>query len=123
MKLRFRENSLRLRVNRREVESLASGARLQEEVYFPGDTRISYTLESSTDIAPAASFQQGIIRISAPRKEIHEWANSQSVGIYFELPASDRSLRIAIEKDLECLDGPGQERDPDAFPRSAGKNC
>lgn len=122
MKLRLRGNSLRLRVNRREVERLASGETLHEEVHFPGDSRVSYVLEPS-DIHAAASFQQGTIRISAPRKELNDWARGESVGVYFELPANGAALSIAIEKDLECLDAPSQERDPDAFPRADGKNC
>jgi hypothetical protein len=123
MKLRLRGNSLRLRVNRGELERLASGALLEEQVHFPGQARMSYTLEPSDTGAPAASFHQGVIRISAPRKQLNDWANNESIGIYFDLPANDGHLTIAIEKDLECLDAPAHERDPEAFPRSANKNC
>jgi hypothetical protein len=115
MKLRFRKNSLRLRVNQHEVEGLAAGALLKEQVVFPGDGHLSYTLQSSPDAR--ASFDQGVIRIFAPQEEVSEWAKSESIGMYFEFPANGASLRVAIEKDLECLDGPPDERDPDAFPR------
>jgi hypothetical protein len=54
---------------------------------------------------------------------ISNWAHSDSVGIYFEIPANGARLQVAIEKDLECVDGPPEERDPDAFPRSVGKVC
>ncbi len=123
MKLRFRNNSLRLRVNQREVEGLAAGAILEEEVHFPGDARMTYVLEPSTDALPDASFCQGVIRIAAPQQQVRDWANSDSIGIYFELPANGASLRIAIEKDLECVDGPAEDRDPHAFPRDIRKNC
>ncbi len=123
MKLRFRNNSLRVRVNQREVEGLAAGASLKEEVHFPGDARMTYVLEPSAQAMPEASFHQGVIRIAAPRQQVHDWANSDCVGIYFELPVNGTSLRIAIEKDLECVDGPAEERDPHAFPRSIRKNC
>ena len=124
MKLRFRNNSVRLRVNRNEVSNLARGAVLQEEVQFPGGARISYTLESSPSPSPGASFRDGVIRIAAPRPQIASWANSDSIGIYFDLPAGASVLRVAIEKDLECIDGPPEERDPAAFPRPAsGKSC
>jgi hypothetical protein len=123
MKLRFRNNSLRLRVNQREVEGLASGALLEEQVYFPGDGRISYILQPSSDTAPQASFREGVIRVLAPQQEVKEWANGGSIGMYFEFPAHGTSLKVSIEKDLECVDGPTEERDPDAFPRGDGKNC
>jgi len=123
MKLRFRGNSLRLRVNRREVAGLAAGAVLQEEVHFPGDGQISYVLETSPQSAPEASFQQGVVRVAAPQDQVREWASSDSIGLYFDLPANGTSLRVAIEKDLECVDGPPEERDPHAFSRDISKNC
>ena len=122
MKLRFRGNSVRLRVNQREVERLATGKRLEEQVQFPGGARISYVLEASKDARPDASFRQGVIRISAPRELIENWASGDSIGIYFDLPANGAPLEVAIEKDLECIDGEGEERDPDAFPRRTHAN-
>lgn len=122
MKLRFRNNSLRLRVNQREVKGLVSGDVLEEQVVFPGDSRISYTLQSSSDGAPDASFREGVIRVLAPYRDVEEWANGASIGMYFEFPANGTPLKIAIEKDLECTDGPPEEKDPDAFPR-LGKTC
>ncbi len=123
MKLRFRENTIRLRVNRREVSNLVSGQPLEEEVCFPGGGHISYVLEPSEFNRPSASFQQDVIRIAAPRKELHEWASGEAIGMYFELPARNAPLKVSIEKDLECIEGAVDERDPDAFSRSAGKNC
>ena len=123
MKLRFRNNSLRLRVNQREVKGLAEGETLAEEIRFPGHTRMSYVLEASLEAAPKASFQQGVIRVTAPREQVQQWATSEAIGLYFELAADGTDLRIAIEKDLECVDGKVEERDPHAFPRSISKNC
>jgi hypothetical protein len=123
MKLRFRKNSLRLRVNQREVETLAAGRSVEEEVHFPGSTSISYVLETVPAGPPNASFQHGVIRVSAPREQVQNWARGESIGLYFDLAANGAGLKVAVEKDLECVDGPPEERDPDAFPRSTGKNC
>jgi hypothetical protein len=123
MKLRFRSNSLRVRVNRPEVENLAAGGSLEEQVHFPGSARLSYVLESSPESAPSASFCDGVIRISAPDWQVKDWARGEAVGFYFQVPAEDGPLKVAIEKDLECIDAPAGERDPDAFPRTPGKNC
>jgi len=59
----------------------------------------------------------------APENLVRKWAEDDAIGIYFELNANDGQLSIAIEKDLECQDGPDGERDPDAFPRAAVMNC
>jgi hypothetical protein len=121
MKLRFRQNSLRLRVNQREVDELAAGIALQEDVSFPGNARMRYILEPYGQHT-AASFEDGVIRVSAPGNDVKEWANSEAIGMYFDLPANGSLLRVAIEKDLQCVDGPPEERDPHAFPRS-GNAC
>ena len=42
---------------------------------------------------------------------------------YFDLPADRSVLTVAIEKDLECVDGPPEEKDPEAFPRAIEKAC
>lgn len=118
MKLRFRKNSLRLRVNRHEVANLASGATLEEAIVFPGDARLVYMLERSDAKEAEASFTAGVIRILAPQHGVSEWATTDQIGMYFEVGANGSALKIAIEKDLECLDGPLDERDPDAFARS-----
>lgn len=118
MKLRFRKNSLRLRLNQVEVRALAAGETLTEQVEFPGDTRLSYVLTKRADTKPEATFLDGIISIGAPGEVIRRWSDSEDIGMYFDLPANGSALRIAIEKDLECLDGPPEERDPAAFPRS-----
>jgi hypothetical protein len=61
--------------------------------------------------------------VLAPEAVVHEWAEGEQIGLYFELPAGASALTIAIEKDLECIDGPPEEKDPDAFPRIVEKVC
>lgn len=122
MKLRFKNNSLRLRLNQGEVRDVAAGTVLMERVQFPGNASMSYILERSQEAA--ASFASGDIRITAPAEQIAHWAgSSEQIGIYFELPANDTLLKVAIEKDLECIDGPPEDYDPDAFPRSENEKC
>jgi hypothetical protein len=123
MKLRFRNNSLRLRLNRKEVDALASGVSIKERVMFPGEAEFSYILEPAARIEPEASFRNGVVRVSAPPAELKDWAASEAIGLYFDLPANGGELKIAIEKDLECADSSTEDRDPDAFPRATGKNC
>ena len=123
MKLRFRSNSLRLRLNQQEVWALASGQTLEEKVHFPGESTIAYVLEPASEAGPDASFAEGVIRVFAPQNEVRQWAAGPSIGMYFELAANGSALKVAIEKDLECLDGPVDEHDPHAFPRPAGNVC
>jgi hypothetical protein len=113
MKLRFRKNSLRLRLNQREVSALASGQALEERVEFPGGTALVYKLMPRPNPEPAAQFIAGAIEISIPNSEAVHWDQSESIGLYYHLGALD----IAIEKDLECTDATTEEQDPFAYPR------
>ena len=123
MNLRFRNNSLRLRVNRREAESLAAGSALEEHIHFPGNSTMSYILQPLASTVPDASFRDGVIRIGAPRQQLQRWASTDLVGIYFEIAANGVALKISIEKDLECLDGPQEEHDPYAYSRNTTTVC
>ena len=119
MKLRFREHSMRLRVNRQEVAALTSGQDLKETVYFPENAQLRYELAFAAVSAPTVSFARGTITVLVPQGIGTSWAQSSELGFYFESKTSEYALRVALEKDLECLHGPEDERDPNAFPRTA----
>ncbi len=123
MKLRLRGNSVRLRLNQREVEALAAGRVLSEGVLFPAGNSFVYTLEPSSSSTPAASFRDGVICIRAPASTLREWAANDSIGLYFDISGVGSSLKVTIEKDLECANETLEERDPYAYPRSNDNQC
>jgi len=133
MKLRFRKNSLRLRLNQKEVADLAAGRAIEEQVVFPGDAVFRYRIEASpVATETSAEFSGGCISITIPGQSAIHWLGVEDIGLYYSLPSNgdalspawnrDRNgvaaLDIAIEKDLECIDAPPAERDPDAYPRN-----
>jgi hypothetical protein len=115
MKLRFRSNSLRLRVNQKEVEMLAAGTELMERVTFAGGATLTYVLAPAVNGKSTAEFDGKRIRIIAA---LGDWTKNDEIGFYF----AAEPLKVAIEKDLECVDGPEEEKDPYAFPRTV-KAC
>jgi hypothetical protein len=117
MKLRIRANTLRLRLNQKEVERLAAGEVLREGIHFPGGTSLSYLLKVASAAQAEALFDGARIHIDVPLTPIISWAHDEELGIYFSLPTGAEPLQIAIEKDLVCIDGPPEEQDPLAFPR------
>lgn len=118
MKLRLHGNSIRLRLNRREVNGLASGNTLEERILFPDNGRLSYVLEPIRQGGAAARFHGGVVRIAAPFDAVAKWASSDDLGLYFDFTVGEKPLKVAIEKDLECLHGPEEVHDPEAFPRT-----
>jgi hypothetical protein len=112
MKLRFRKNSLRLRLNQREVAALSAGEAIEERVDFSGSALL-YRLVPSGPPEGAARFSEGTITVSLPETTARSWEQSGDIGIYYRAG----SLDVAIEKDLECTDAREEERDPFAYPR------
>jgi hypothetical protein len=125
MKLRFNRNSLRFRLNQLEVNRLASGERLVEEVWFPGaDDPFRYSLEIQ-DGETSAHFKPAPAGIGVWLKsvDIIAWASSDELELHRMLPTSREPLTLMIEKDLECVDAPPEERDPHAFRRAESPLC
>jgi hypothetical protein len=113
MKLRFKKNSLRLRLNQREVAALAEGASIEERVEFPGGAALVYRLVPAATGSGSADFSGSTITVRLPTPAAHAWETSEELGLYYQ----SGPLDIAIEKDLECTDAPPEERDPYAYPR------
>ena len=119
MKLRLRQNSLRLRLNQKEVAFLASGSALEEGVAFPNNSRLVCRLFTTPGSSASADFSGGIVTITIPEHSANDWQSSTVMGLYYKLD----SLQISIEKDLECRDLPAEEQDPDAYPRQTSASC
>ena len=113
MKLRFRNNSVRLRLNRKEVESLSEGRNLEETVRFPGGSVLSYRLRAGAGESTSAQFQNAAIDIAIPAGAAKSWNGSDDVGLYYLLDG----LELSLEKDLECTEPNGETADPYAYPR------
>jgi hypothetical protein len=119
MKLRFRKNSLRLRLNRKEVAALAENKSLRESIAFPGGDSFSYQVSTAKSTSASATFLAGIISVALPADSVREWSTSDEIGLYYKLDTAAGTLDIAVEKDLECIDAPEEERDPFAYSRKA----
>jgi hypothetical protein len=109
MKLRFHKNSLRLRLSQSEVAQLSEHGWIEDRVDFPDGRTLSFGLE--TGESNSARFDEGAIRIIAPRPEVRHWIESDQEGIEYQ----SGPLKIAIEKDFQCLHRASPE-DADTFP-------
>ena len=124
MKLRIKGNSIRLRLGRSEVARLVAGEAVVEATSFDplGHHRLEYRLMASPDVvAIAASFEAGsrlVIRV--PTELILGWGTTDQISLKATQPVEQGdTLRILIEKDLECLDAPPEESQADAYTRDA----
>lgn len=124
MKLRIKDNSLRLRLSRGEIDAFRREGVLTSRVFFPCRALFAYELRIDPETeAPTARFDGVTITLLLPPAQAEEWATSDRVGIAATVEIEHSSdLHLLIEKDFECLHRDGDEEDKeDLFPHP-GRN-
>lgn len=125
VKLRLRDNSLRLRLSQTEVATVAGAGEISSATLF-GSNALTVRLHRSGADHCAADFDGKSITVSVPGSRLERWARTQQVSIEAEqaLPGGE-ALRILIEKDFACLSERPGEDDSDAYPHpdEAGGSC
>ena len=117
MKLRIRENSLRLRLSQGEVRRLRESGKVSEALRF-GHGELRYELLAEPDAThPNAEYLEGLLRVTLPLAAAEEWADSDRVGIHaLQTVAEGLTMDLLIEKDFQCLHSRQGEDDSDSFP-------
>ena len=120
MKLRLRENSIRLRLLQSEVIQLREIGDVSETIVFginPTDN-LTYSLRISAEASEISAHKtDNQIEIFLPLLTAENWADSTEVGLYSEQEVGDlATLKIIIEKDFVCVDRPLDADNIDAFP-------
>ena len=118
MKLRIRDNSIRLRLTRSEVDAMAEEGLVRCSVPFSARVSFDYLLEASPAcVKPVAHFSDGVLKVCLPQDVAREWAGSTRVAIAAEQVLDDGGvLNILVEKDFACLAPREGEDESDMFP-------
>jgi len=118
VKVRIRDNSIRLRLMRGEVDDLHGDGQVSADTRFPGGVAFSYRVESRKDGDQLeASFHKNTMLVQIPRAAVASWATTEQVSIKADLPLGDgESLQLLIEKDFECLAPRDGEDESDMYP-------
>ena len=111
MKLRFHDNTLRLRLSQSEVAQFKKTGRVENKVAFAPGQALEYSIESAAAPGVTATFESGRIRVIVPSAVARQWVDSDQTGV----EGQNDALRIAVEKDYQCLHRDSAE-DADAFP-------
>ena len=124
MKLRIRDNSIRLRLTRGEVDRLRDEGLVQAITFFPDGRDFRYEVESSpASVNPAASFSDNKITVRLPESAVGAWAASEQVSITGEQQyKSGEQLSILVEKDYACLAPREGEDESDMYPHPAAQS-
>lgn len=113
MKLRIRDNSIRLRLTKSEVNEFAEKGLVGSKTEFNNNNILIYMLKSSDLIKEIqANFDNGRIEVVVPKAIAENWTNTNEVGFSIE----SETLRILVEKDFACLKERPNEDESDNFP-------
>lgn len=116
MKLRIKDDSLRLRLSQTEIAAISAGENVASPTRFGDDAalNVGIVLDPSA-IAPQASVQPFAVTVTLPTAAAQSWAQSDEVSLRGEQPFASGSMSILIEKDFQCL-APRDEDESDLFP-------
>ena len=105
MKIRIYDNSIRLRLDRQEVEAIGAAKTVLGRTDFPGDVVFEYALSVSDRGDVTARFSERRIEVVLPEGWANHWAGDDSeVSIRAAVGTTSGSLGVLVEKDFECLE-------------------
>ncbi len=118
MKLRIRGNSLRFRLDKKDISDLEKSKKVRDETNFPTSRFAFEILADSTISGIRAVYENSTISLRLPLVTNEKWIKSEDVGIYenIEFEPNASPLRLTIEKDFACLTVREGEDDTYAFP-------
>ncbi len=118
MKLRIRDNSVRLRLTQGEVEVLKEKGLVSARTQFPGGRSFVYEVESSpASVTPAAHYSENRLTVRLPETVVLAWARSQQVSMEGEQRLGEGGvLKLLVEKDFRCLAPREGEDESDMYP-------
>ena len=119
MKLRLRNNSIRLRLDQEDVKNFIENKKVTEKIYFqPNMPALSYSIswERYAEKVSAEFVGQDIL-INVPDKIAKKWVQDSEVGFEADQQIDgNQSLQILIEKDFKCLTKRPGEDESKSFP-------
>lgn len=119
MKLRIRSNSVRVRLDQKDLTELGQRGRVMDVLRFGPRSNNLFTYAVTTGAAPAgrptAAYSAGLLLVTIRADDVKEWAASDRVGFDHEQTVEGGTVRVVLEKDFACLDRPAEDAGDDAW--------
>lgn len=119
MKIRIRGNTIRFRLTRSEVETVAKSGYLSEKTAFNSGS-FTYAVKVLEGIPTLnADFKSDTITLFLPDLDAKKWVTTEQVGFeqYVQLD-NGTELYLLIEKDFVCMDESTEDQS-DNYPNPA----
>jgi hypothetical protein len=122
VELRIKDNSVRLRLDRSDVDALRERGEIASSTVFPGGRTLRFRVESSpASVAPTALFSDNVLTVRWHETEILRWVASEQTSLQGEQTLADgERLAVLVEKDFddqaagENAEAPNRDRQPGA---------
>src|SRR5690349_15750914 len=115
MKIRIRDNSVRIRLSKSEVALFAKEGHVEERTEFVNSALV-YAVKRSADETLSADFVNGNLTLYVPANILQFWASTDLVGLDYNMPLPNGNhLYLLIEKDFKCIDAPITEDQSDMY--------
>src|SRR5690348_17063681 len=103
MKVRIKDNTVRFRLNRHEVEEFGKNGVLEGRTEFAPMPFI-YVLQSSPkENELSASFQNNTITLTVPSSLVDEWVTTNRIGFDGKMTTENgNQIYLLLEKDFKC---------------------
>jgi hypothetical protein len=117
MKLRLKGNSIRVRLDRRDIERLFDEGHVDDAVRFGPGLAFSYAVEmgAAPRERPTAFYFAGRLLIRIDPEDAEEWLAGDRVGFDHLQDVEGGVVRVLVEKDFACIDRPLGEEADDAY--------
>ena len=112
MKLRLTTNSIRIRVRKSELATLADELKIVDSVRFLSGDLFKFELAiSNSKTEVTAEIVDKLLIVFLPELEANSWVKTEQVGIetYIVLNEAEK-LHVLIEKDFPCKDRADEDK-------------
>ena len=119
MKLRIRDDALRLRLGQSEVGRIAAGRTVAGRMHLPDGSVFAYRLQGREYGTPDVSIDDTGLMVSIDVGALRAWASGDAVSLRAHCAGPSAVLEVIVEKDFACLSERPGDDDADSFPHPA----
>jgi hypothetical protein len=121
MKIRIKDDSIRLRLTQTEVNDLVQSNKVNSQCQISFNSNFCYEITTGKKwlVTTAANTMQ----IEIPKTLISDWDINKTVGFETLIDNGSKGLKVLIEKDFKCLT-PRNENEEDHYENPLNQhNC
>lgn len=109
MKIRFRKNTIRFRLDQVDIENLNKKGSCEDQISIPPNN-ILFAIHISEDSNLKIIFDPYCLKLEVPSAIIAPMLEGNQVGFECQIPGTgDSILNILVERDFKCLIPRGEE--------------